>query len=331
MNPVDESFNSSFSDAHSSDFEFITDSESDNDDLRGLNFNALPSQNAVPIDIATKALAPKIIPARIINYKYPCLICSKPCKDKVQDSICCFLCDEWVHQQCSDLTLNQFKTFCSPENANDRYYCQNCLLKRSSPSQPQIESCCSSATALGTINISNDIDSLTSNSVFRMNENMLLSEYLTTSELNIEMQKTPDDLLIIHINSVSLTLNYDAIHTLATLLKPNPSIIFLSETRVPLSPTDSQLNQILLEGYHKPMLTNSPTSAGGTAVYVSENLKYLERPDIKFNFPECESCFVEVECSNTMQNPILVLCTGTLDQMKMILPVTLENFLKVFP
>ena len=80
------------------------------------------------------------------------------------------------------------------------------------------------------------------------------------------MQKTPDDLLIIHINSVSLTLNYDAIHTLAAILKPNPSIIFLSETRVPLSPTDSQLNQILLEGYHKPMLTNSPTSAGGTAV-----------------------------------------------------------------
>ena len=51
------------------------------------------------------------------------------------------------------------------------------------------------------------------------------------------------------------------------------------------------------------MLNNSPTKAGGTAIYVSETLSYNERPDLKFDFPECETCFVEVE-TNSCQNPI---------------------------
>ena len=52
------------------------------------------------------------------------------------------------------------------------------------------------------------------------------------------------------------------------------------------------------------MLHNSPTSAGGAAIYVSKTLEYSERPDINFNYPQCEACFVEVECPSVSQNPI---------------------------
>ena len=120
------SINSSFefSSAHDSDFDFITDSE---DDLRGLNFDALPAQNTVPISILTKGIHSKSIPARIINYKYPCSQCKKPCKEKVQDSICCTICDEWVHQSCSRLTLAELKVHCSPDYISIPFYCNNCL------------------------------------------------------------------------------------------------------------------------------------------------------------------------------------------------------------
>ena len=52
------------------------------------------------------------------------------------------------------------------------------------------------------------------------------------------------------------------------------------------------------------MLNNSATSAGGTAIYVSKTLNYSERPDIEFNHPQFEACFVEIECANTSKNPI---------------------------
>ena len=149
-----------------------------------------------------------------------------------------------------------------------------------------------------------DVDNFTANSVFQNKEDINISEYYTVDEVNdLEIYKTPDDIVIVHINSVSLDKNYDSIKILLERMKPKPSIIFLSETKIPLSPSEIELNKIIFEGFHKPMLNNSPTKAGGTAIYVSETLSYNERPDLKFDFPECETCFVEVE-TNSCQNPI---------------------------
>ena len=52
------------------------------------------------------------------------------------------------------------------------------------------------------------------------------------------------------------------------------------------------------------MLDNSPTNAGGTAIYISEELKHNERDDIKFDFPNCEACFIDIECKTSNRNPI---------------------------
>ena len=49
---------------------------------------------------------------------------------------------------------------------------------------------------------------------------------------------------------------------------------------------------------------NSPTPKGGTIIYVSNSLKYIERNDIKFDHPKCEACFVEIMCENAGHNPI---------------------------
>lgn len=45
--------------------------------------------------------------------------------------------------------------------------------------------------------------------------------------------------------------------------------------------------------------------AGGAALYVSKNLKVIHRPDIKFDMPQVESCWVELQTSS---NPIIVGC-----------------------
>ena len=82
-----------------------------------------------------------------------------------------------------------------------------------------------------------------------------------------------------------------------------PSIIFISETRVKDEKEKFQKTQIKIPGYTL-VLDNSKTNAGGTAVYVSNGLQYNERKDIIFNYPNVESCFIEIICKAPGQNPI---------------------------
>ena len=49
---------------------------------------------------------------------------------------------------------------------------------------------------------------------------------------------------------------------------------------------------------------NSRYSAGGIAIYVSEDLILHERSDLQFNVPDCESIFVEIECDGSQNNPV---------------------------
>ena len=42
------------------------------------------------------------------------------------------------------------------------------------------------------------------NSVFNDNDDVPASDYFTTDELNVEIQKTPENIRLIHINAVSL-------------------------------------------------------------------------------------------------------------------------------
>ena len=115
-----------FSSAHSSDFEYVDESDSES---RGLNFDCLPTNdvNNPPKNNTNNPSSSKHIFLQTRNYKHPCVICFGPCKDKCQDSICCSLCDEWTHKKCSNLTLDQFNKYCLPENAEIPFYCDICL------------------------------------------------------------------------------------------------------------------------------------------------------------------------------------------------------------
>ena len=87
-------------------------------------------------------------------------------------------------------------------------------------------------------------------------------------------------------------------------LEKQSSIIFISETRVKDKTQKSQVDQIQITGYKLIAIDNSPTNAGGTAIYASDDLKCSPRSDIKFNYPNCEACFVQVECDAPGPSPI---------------------------
>ena len=223
----------SFSDAssaNSSDFVYVDESDSDSESL-GLNFESLPVLPNTLSNIKKKTPTLQFTFTRTINYKYPCSVCLGPCKEKIQDSICCTLCDEWVHRKCTDLTLDQFKTYCSPDHAGDPFYCANCLFGNCTR-QNQDDQICLSASDIELADINDTIQNICPNSVFRDKENTQMSDYYTMDELNVEIKKTPDDILLIHINAVSLCKNIEAIIDRLAELKKQPSILFISETKV---------------------------------------------------------------------------------------------------
>ena len=76
------------------------------------------------------------------------------------------------------------------------------------------------------------------------------------------------------------------------------------------------------------MLANSHSKAGGTAVYVSLDLEFIERPDIKFDFPDCEANFVEIVCDTPGPNPIFGSLYRHPKKIFHYSPATWESFLR---
>ena len=91
-----------------------------------------------------------------------------------------------------------------------------------------------------------------------------------------------------------------------------PSIIFISETRVQDEKEKFQKPQIKIPGFTL-VLNNSKTNAGGTAIYVSDDLKFKERDDIIFNYPiMLKLVLLKLYATQTAITLFLVLCTGIL-------------------
>ena len=321
---------------NSDDFEYVSDS--DEDDLRGLNFLALPSTK-VKTTKSKSTYCDRPITIHTRKYKYPCLVCGNACREKT-NCISCVLCDEWVHLKCTDLTLEQFHIYTSPEHIDKPYYCVNCLFgnyvdhELERPDQ-------SSHSVLTTLLDSSDIPKYCPNSIFK-DKDASLSPYLTIEELNrltdVQVKKTPDDILLVHVNAVSLVLNFDKIFDTLAELRPCPSIIFLTETRLQdpklkdqlsKAKLKDQLSKVTLNGYTM-VYNNSKTQAGGTAIYVSNNLKYVERPDIKFDHPNCEACFIETLCENEIHNHIFGALYRHPTKQCRAFSIKLSEFLETF-
>ena len=237
------------------------------------------------------------------KFKYPCLICKQPCIDNRQDSICCNICDEWVHRKCTDLTPAQFDSYV-PSDTNDKpYYCTYCL-HGNSPNDSLDKPDHSGYSAIKTVLSTTDVYNLCPNSIFRNNEDTILSDYYAPDTVNgLEILKTKENILLVHFNADSLISNHHKITTVLSQLSAAPCIVFISETRVHDSSIDFDLPRVLIDGYNI-VLHNSPTLKGGTAIYISNQLKFIERSDIKFNYPNCEACFVEILCNDNAPNPI---------------------------
>ena len=128
-----------------------------------------------------------------------------------------------------------------------------------------------------------------------------MSNYYSISQINNAIAKAgPKVILMFHSNMRSLQKNLALLEDFLYSLDKRPEILAITETRLN---ANSVCNVDLLncELYY----TDSPTLAGGSAIYIIKTLKSIPRLDIKFNLQLVKLCLVEINPCNG-KAPILI-------------------------
>jgi len=257
--------------------------------------------------------------------EYPCIVCKEHCYNDTahQPSIRCDHCENWVHQKCSKLTINQFNRY---GRIDLPYFCTPCLNK----SMPfnQI-----SNDALEKNNLTDNIVNKPSNfSTFsssisscslclecnpvcdncdictnphRVCNKCINCKYIKVSELNtLISNKKTQDISFMHFNTRSLIKNLPSIKDLIYECLDNyPDVICITETKLN---EKSDLSSIQIPDYTF-IHNNSKTAAGGSGIYINDRLSYTLRNDLNINISgECEASFVEVHVENTNEKNIII-------------------------
>lgn len=117
------------------------------------------------------------------------------------------------------------------------------------------------------------------------------SDYLSVSKLNkvINEYGSPT-FTILHCNIRSLSKNFNLIEEMLRTLDSKSDIIGVTETKL----NEFSVANVDIESYNF-YHTDSPTNAGGAALYINNSLKTIPRPDIKFDMNLVESCWAHID------------------------------------
>ena len=105
--------------------------------------------------------------------------------------------------------------------------------------------------------------------------------------------KLKDSLSIIHFNVRSLQKNFDAFNEFLCNQPCSPDIICVTETRLKTQP----LLNIDISGYTFVHI-DSPTAAGGVAMYISNALQFSVLNNLQLTVNECENIWIKLHVSN---------------------------------
>lgn len=136
-------------------------------------------------------------------------------------------------------------------------------------------------------------------------DNMLqlpTSEYQSTDDINnILESKSNSHLFLLHSNIRSLPKNIELLKENLTSLSVNPDIIAITETKL----NSNSIDNTDIENYDF-YHNDSPTAAGGTALYVKRHFRAICRHDIYIEMPEVESTWIQVERQKS--SPLIIGC-----------------------
>ena len=119
---------------------------------------------------------------------------------------------------------------------------------------------------------------------------MIQSKYYDIDELKIPYNKK--SLSVFHINSCSLNKNFEEIQNLLQSTNIQFDVIAITETRIIKNTSVTQNTELSNYAFER---TPTESSAGGTLLYIANNLSYKTRNNLNiYKTLELESTFVEI-------------------------------------
>jgi len=148
-----------------------------------------------------------------------------------------------------------------------------------------------------------------SNNVYNLNQansenvyDYVNSEYCKLESLKV---KSKNKFSLLHVNIRSLTKNLEKLEELLADITTLPDIIAITETRL----KNSMNFGFRLQGYSIEY-HDSPTNAGGVALFVKDSLAYRVKNKFMIDTPGCENLWLQFDTKNS-NTFLLVLCIDT--------------------
>jgi len=245
----------------------------------------------------------------VVNF--PCRICDKAVANS-HKAIECDICRCWIHIKCNNISSKDYEHL---KHDNSPWFCIRCVKETLPFSYLNREDLYlllnnTELPSDTTLNLSPSIElAETINSLHNETETSVTTAlkksktYLDIEALN-KTSIPQNSIGILHLNIASISNHVNDLKILLNLSKHKFHIICLSESRLKKN-SDPTVN-IDIPGF---TMEHTPTesSAGGTLIYISNNINYKLRSDLKiYKSKELESTFVEL--SFEKQQNIIIGC-----------------------
>ena len=228
---------------------------------------------------------------------FPCSVCHKSIGDK-ENSIFCDLCKLWVHIKCNNHNYVDYQYL---SGCTDPWYCLNCnsevyalgnlskqnfmsFMRENFTDSLKLDNMNSLSTLVfkQPANLSqlfNQFNNITKNHTSRDSGNVVKCRYYDIEEIQtLNIPNKSKSLYVLHVNTCSLSKNFDDLEYLLKITNMNFDIIAISETRI--TKNIDKISNINLNNYAFE-LTPAESSTGGTLIYVAKHLGYKPRTDLQ--------------------------------------------------
>ena len=153
------------------------------------------------------------------------------------------------------------------------------------------------------------------------NLNTIDCRYLDSDDFNFAFSNTSSHLSFLHLNICSLPKHFDEYNNLLETINHEFKVLGISETRLTETSAPHNLD---IDGYDS-LFSNTKASPGGTALYISNDLKFKPRKDLScllYSDKELESTFCELMFEK--QENVIIGCIDKHPPMKT--ETFIENF-----
>ena len=233
-------------------------------------------------------------------------------KGNKENSVFCDLCKLWVHIKCNNLNYVDYQYL---SGCSDPWYCLHCnfeiyafgslntqnflsFIKENLTDSLKLDNLNSTSTLVlkqpaNLCQLFNQFNNTNENHRKKDPDNAVKFRYYDIEEIqSLKIPNKSKSLSMFHINTCSLSKNFDDLEYLLKTTNMNFDIIAISETRI--TKNINKITNIKINNYAFEF-TPAEFSAGRPLIYVANLLAYKPRTDLQiYKICDLESTFIEI-------------------------------------